>query len=39
VGDPVPPQPTLTAEERRVVAAALAEVEALARAGEPASTN
>jgi len=39
VGDPVPPQPTLTEEERRVVAAALAEVEALARAGEPASTN
>jgi len=39
VGDPVPPQPTLTAEERRVVAAALAEVEALAHAGEPASTN
>jgi len=28
VGDPVPPQPALTAEERRAVAAALAEVEA-----------
>ena len=27
VGDPVPPQPALTADERRVVAAALAEVE------------
>jgi 4-hydroxy-tetrahydrodipicolinate synthase len=39
VGNPVPPQPTLTAEERRVVAAALAEVEAVARAGVPASTN
>jgi 4-hydroxy-tetrahydrodipicolinate synthase len=28
VGDPVPPQPALTADERRAVAAALAEVEA-----------
>ncbi len=32
VGDPVPPQPALTAEERRVVAAALAEAEAAPRA-------
>src|SRR5712691_3063957 len=39
VGDPVPPQPGLTADERRAVAAALAEVEAVARAGEPSSTN
>jgi len=31
VGDPVPPQPALTAHERRAVAAALAEVEAGAR--------
>src|SRR5262249_36049801 len=33
VGDPVPPQPALTAVERRAVAAALAEVEAAALSG------
>src|SRR5882672_8257970 len=39
VGAPVPPQPALTADERRAVAAALAEVGAGPRAGEPASAN
>jgi hypothetical protein len=37
VGDPVPPQPALTADERRAVAAALAEVEGAPGAGETAS--
>jgi 4-hydroxy-tetrahydrodipicolinate synthase len=32
VGDPVPPQPALTADERNIVAAALAELEELAAA-------
>jgi 4-hydroxy-tetrahydrodipicolinate synthase len=36
VGDPVPPQPALTADERRAVAAALAGVP---RAGEPSSAS
>jgi len=39
VGDPVPPQPALTADERRAVAAALAEVGAGPRAGQPSSTS
>jgi 4-hydroxy-tetrahydrodipicolinate synthase len=39
VGDPVPPQPALTADERRAVAAALAEVEGVPRAGEPSSAS
>src|SRR6266478_594084 len=39
VGDPVPPQPALTADERRIVAAALVEVGAVASAGEAASAN
>jgi 4-hydroxy-tetrahydrodipicolinate synthase len=40
VGDPVPPQPALTAEERRAVAAALDEVAVAARPpGTPALTN
>jgi 4-hydroxy-tetrahydrodipicolinate synthase len=39
VGDPVPPQPALTAEERSIVAAALAEVEEEAWAGQAASPN
>jgi len=40
VGDPVPPQPALTAEERRAVAAALDEVAVPARPpGTPALTN
>jgi dihydrodipicolinate synthase/N-acetylneuraminate lyase len=40
VGDPVPPQPALTAEERRAVAAALDEVAVAARPpGAPALTN
>src|SRR6202166_4471134 len=39
VGDPVPPQPALTAEERRAVAAALEEVSLAARPpGPPALT-
>ena len=33
VGEPVPPQPALSADERRAVAAALAEVETVSRAG------
>jgi 4-hydroxy-tetrahydrodipicolinate synthase len=39
VGDPVPPQPALTADERRVVAAALAEVEGASGAGGTASAG
>jgi len=39
VGDPVPPQPALTAEERRTVAAALEEVAAARPPGAPALTN
>jgi dihydrodipicolinate synthase/N-acetylneuraminate lyase len=39
VGDPVPPQPALTADERRIVAAALAEVGVAPGAGEPSSAN
>ena len=39
VGDPVPPQPALTADERRIVAAALAEVASTPHAGQPALTN
>jgi 4-hydroxy-tetrahydrodipicolinate synthase len=32
VGDPVPPQPALTAEERRIVAKTLMELDVLAKA-------
>src|SRR6266403_2244211 len=39
VGDPVPPQPALTGDECRAVAAALAEVERVPRAGEPSSAS
>jgi 4-hydroxy-tetrahydrodipicolinate synthase len=39
VGDPVPPQLALTEDERRAVAAALAEVGEVPGAGETASTN
>src|SRR5215470_13584766 len=39
VGDPVPPQPALTAQERRIVVTALAEVEAVPRADPSSSSN
>jgi 4-hydroxy-tetrahydrodipicolinate synthase len=39
VGDPVPPQPALTAEERRALAAALAEIGAAPRAGQLSPTS